>query len=79
MEYSINSLVFSNNGLNLAISFNERTEIWCLTKDYKNSYCMATLKEHHDIVNFASFSHDGRFLATGSNDSTVKIYGSKFV
>ena len=35
---------------------------------------LATLKGHGDTVWFVSFSPDGKSLATGSSDHTVKLW-----
>ena len=31
-------------------------------------------RAHHDVINGVAFSPEGRFLATGSQDGTVKIW-----
>jgi WD40 repeat protein/RNA polymerase-binding transcription factor DksA len=36
---------------------------------------VATLRGHEDLVFSVSFSPDGKFLASGSNDKTVKVWG----
>ena len=36
-----------------------------------------SVKVHTDLVNFVSSSPDGRFLASGSRDNTVKILSSE--
>ncbi len=39
-----------------------------------NPVLITTLKDHSYDVNSVSFSPDGKYLATGSDDKTVKIY-----
>jgi len=36
--------------------------------------CMQTLESHGDLVNSVSFSPDRRYIASGSDDGTVKIW-----
>ena len=35
---------------------------------------VANLTQHSDAVNSVTFSRDGKYLATSSNDKTVKLY-----
>jgi WD40 repeat protein len=35
---------------------------------------LATLKGHDGIVNSVSFSPDGKYLASGSNDGMIKLW-----
>jgi len=39
-------------------------------------FVKATLKGHKGWINSASFSHDGRYVVTASNDSTAKIWNA---
>jgi WD40 repeat protein/GTPase SAR1 family protein len=47
-----------------------RLRLWNL----KTGECLATLKDHSDIVKSIQITPDGRFAVSGSDDKTVKIW-----
>ena len=63
--HTISVIAVDLNG-NLSSAFNSLTEI--------SPFHIATLEGHGDAVNSASFSPDGTLLASGSWDSTVKLW-----
>ena len=54
----------------LAVSFLQKIELWSLGTKAKH----ATLEGHSDDITCVQFSHDGRFLATGSDDETIQLW-----
>jgi WD40 repeat protein len=68
---SIASVAFSPDSQNLVSrSVIGETKIW----DISGDDCFQTLDEHEGVVDILAFSHDSTWLASGDNDSTVKIW-----
>ena len=42
--------------------------------DFQSGKLINVFKSHEDVVNDLSFSHDGRYLISGSADKTVKVW-----
>lgn len=62
---------FPNSNRILVSTSNDGTfRVW----DTIKGICLRVQKDHTDKVNCATFSFDGKILATKSNDSTVKFY-----
>lgn len=78
----VHSVSFSNNSLYLATgSYDNTVKIWRCPNKAKNEdgetskwECIQTLTQHSSWINCVSFSHNGRLLATASEDSTIKIW-----
>lgn len=71
---SVNSIVFSPDGKQLATgSSDNTTKIW----DTKSGDILMTLKGHAEFVNSIAFSPDGKQLAIGSSDNTAKIWDAQ--
>jgi WD40 repeat protein len=67
----VTSLALSFDGQTLAISgFDPEVRL----VDFKTGNQIQVLKGHTKVVNSASFSSNGLFLATGSNDNSVRVW-----
>ena len=42
--------------------------------DLKKEYPLFSMKEHNSAIHSLAFSYDGQYLASGSDDQTVKIW-----
>ncbi|KAM0347577.1 hypothetical protein ACHAP4_011298 [Fusarium culmorum] len=68
---SVNSVVFSPDGIRIASGSNDNTiKIWDVATGKEEQ----TLEGHANAVNSVVFSPDGRRIASGSNDNTIKIW-----
>ncbi len=68
------NVAFSNNSEQLAITFaNNKISVW----DIKKSNQLYTLKEHTDKIIDVLFSPDNKYIATASNDKTVRIHAAR--
>lgn len=68
---SVYSVAYSpiNSSLIASAGGNHSIKIWDLDED-----TVTTLGNHSEIVNSIAFSPDGRFLVSGSDDSTMKLW-----
>lgn len=46
----------------------------CVNRDYEKAYCLAPNFGHSDRVTSVIFSHDGKFIISGSADHTIKVW-----
>ncbi|PTD03458.1 Vegetative incompatibility protein HET-E-1 [Fusarium culmorum] len=68
---SVNSVVFSPDGIRIASGSNDNTiKIWDVATGKEEQ----TLEGHADAVNSVVFSPDGTRIASGSDDDTIKIW-----
>ncbi len=69
-QQAVTHLAFSPDGLVLAGTAGPRLRIW----DLRSEHELAVHKRGPKHFQGLSFSHDGRFLATVSNDTTVRLW-----
>ncbi|KAF1957426.1 hypothetical protein CC80DRAFT_592694 [Byssothecium circinans] len=77
LQLYYSALIFSPQKSVIREKFEEQMDGWITKKPAVEpdwSTCLQTLADHQDEVNSVAFSHDSRFLASGSSDSTVKIW-----
>ena len=67
---AVTHLAFSGDGSKMACS-SEGSQIRIF--EFKTGECVATIKRHRERVESLSFSHDGRTLASGACDRTVRL------
>jgi katanin p80 WD40 repeat-containing subunit B1 len=53
-------------------SLDTNVKVW----DLRGKDCIRTFKGHTKGINHLSFSPDGRWIASGSEDGTVKVGGT---
>jgi WD40 repeat protein len=71
LKYSLGFIRFSPNGRLLTYGQgNKEIEL----VEVNTGKVIKTLKKHSDIIRSASFSHDGKYLATGGNDGAIIIW-----
>jgi WD40 repeat protein len=68
----VNSVMMAPNGRSILTSGGNVAKLWTL-----NGKEIATLKGHRERVNTASYSPDGRTIATGSDDRTLRLWDLK--
>ena len=66
---------FHPNNMLLALGGYEDTSATVRLWDIKKSRLMTTLSGHASGVLDLAFTTDGRFLVTGSQDGTVRLWG----
>jgi ribosome assembly protein 4 len=64
----INHVMFAPNGIIfVSASFDKTLRVWSVHE----SKCLAVLKAHVSEVYLLSFSHDSKWVISGSKDSTL--------
>ncbi|ORX95667.1 hypothetical protein BCR34DRAFT_498329, partial [Clohesyomyces aquaticus] len=77
LQLYYSALLFAPQNSLIRGRFGEQLDSWITTKptiEHDWSPCLQTLDGHRDEVNSVAFSHDSKFLASGSNDRTIKIW-----
>ena len=71
----VNAVAFSSSGQSLFAAAGENS-LWGEVREYKVSdgTVLRTLHGHHDAILSIALSPDGRLLATGSYDQTIRIW-----
>lgn len=56
----------------VSCSYDDCIKVW----DYEDDeyFCKQTLSEHDSTVWCIAFSHDGKYLVSGSEDKTIKVF-----
>jgi WD40 repeat protein len=67
-SYNARQIFFSPDGNSILASGYGMAQIWSL-----DGTLLLTLEGHNDIINDVDFSSDGRILATGSADNTIRL------
>ena len=67
---TLRGMALSPNGKLLAIVRANTVQIWKI----ETAQLVARFRDHGDDVDCLAFSHDGKMLATGSADKTIKIW-----
>ena len=67
---NLRGMALSPNGKLLAIARSNTVQVWKID----TAQLVAKFRDHADDVDCLAFSHDGKYLATGSADKTIKIW-----
>jgi WD40 repeat protein len=77
LQLYYSALLFAPQNSLVRGKFGEQLDNWITTKptiEHDWSPCLQTLDGHQNEVNSVAFSHDSKFLASGSDDRTIKIW-----
>jgi len=67
--FSVDTLAFTADGNTLVSSDYRDLKVWNV-----NTGAVNTLSGHKDVVNAIAISNDGQYIASASNDQTVKLW-----
>ncbi|WP_161566212.1 WD40 repeat domain-containing protein [Mycoavidus cysteinexigens] len=73
--HQIQSMKVSSDGKFLVLGAFNKVELWSLEKQKR----LGIFEGHHDRVNALEFSPDGEFLATASEDETIRLWNLRSV
>lgn len=78
-KYAVNSLAFSPIENQLASTYNNSIKIWSYTQNIIPHLfvLLKSLDGHRDRINCLGFSTNGQFIASGSEDKTIKVWDIK--
>lgn len=77
LQVYASALIFSPVNSRTRIQYEDQQPLWITLQpdmEYQWSPCLQTLEEHSLSVNSVAFSHDSKFIASASDDCTVKIW-----
>jgi WD40 repeat protein len=72
-EPSLQAIAFDKDETRLAVTYGYQVQVWDLTQENPAGHVVSR-GLHNQWITAASFSPDGRWLATGSNDTDVKLW-----
>jgi len=73
----VHALAFSPCGLFFGVSHDEQMHVWRTpgtSKEFAPFVLHRRYTGHHDTVTAIDWSHDSQFIATGSKDTTCRVY-----